>query len=59
MKEMGSLLRAHGIPGSDSIFKTQMLEMLAWHEMSLVTPFLTVLDDSDTFTQVLGPGDSP
>ena len=59
VEEMGSLLRAQGIPGSDNIFKTRMLEMLAWHKVSFVTPFFTVLDDSDTFTHVSGPRDSP
>ena len=39
VKEMGSLLRAQGIPGSDNIFKTRMLEMLAWHEVCFCEPF--------------------
>ena len=36
--EMGILLRTQGIPVSDGIFKTQMVEMLAWHEVYFFEP---------------------
>ena len=59
VKEMGTLLRAQGIPGSDGIFKTRMVEILAWHEVRFFEPFFHCPDHSDTFDYILGPGECP
>jgi len=52
VKEMGTLLRAQGIPDSDNTFKTQMVEMLAWNEVHVLKIF-TVPNHSDTFKHIL------
>jgi len=41
---------AQGTPGSDNIFKTQMLEMLALHEVLLFEPLFHCADAPDTPT---------
>jgi hypothetical protein len=49
---MGDLLRGQGIPGSDGLFWTWMLEMLSWHEVSdvkVLDVFSLILTHNENF----------